>query len=162
MSKSTRIGKVKVAARVRERETPKVVEEEIAEKNPKQDLLNKYGLQAKDFEDLSNIEFTELLYSLETYGVKQTLDSLKSKEPTKQKLPSYAGPTLPYVELLEAKRLEYEYLINFNPKASINLQDCRISNCRAKTSVTFVSSINYRADESYVQKFRCQVCGQYQ
>jgi hypothetical protein len=159
MSRPQRIGKTEVVARSRKRETPVEEEVEIVEENPRRDLLKKYGLKAEDYKSFTNIEFSDLIYSLETYGVQETLDSLKVKD---NKLPKYAGPRLPYVQLLEEKRNEYDYMINYNPKASIALQDCIKVNCRSRGSVTFVSSINYRADESFIQKFKCQVCGQFQ
>jgi hypothetical protein len=163
MSRSTKTGKIKAVVRTREKVTPSRKAEPEIEKRPRKDLLEKYGLDEDDFKDFTNIEFMDLLYCLDIYGVKETLDNLKSKEEDKEKgVTVYTGPQFPFSKLLESKRNEYEYLVNFNPKASIGLTNCRLINCRAVKSVSFLSSITTRGDEMSRILYRCNVCGQIQ
>ena len=162
MSRVTKTGKIKAIARTREKVTPSRRTEPEKTIDVRQELLNPYNLDADNYRDITNLEFSDFLYCLETYGVEQTLKSLEVKKTEKEEIIKEKGPNLPFNKLLESKRIEYEYLINFNPKASIGLISCRKENCLAKESVSFLSSVTYRGDEAAVIKFRCNVCGQIQ
>ena len=162
MSRSVKVGKIKAIARARERTTPSRRTEPEKEVDVRQELLKPYNLDADNYRELTNLEFSDLLYCLEIYKVEQTLKSLEVKKERKEGVLEEKGPNFPFNKLLETKRNEYEYLVNFNPKASIGLVNCRIGNCLAKESVSFLSSVCYRGDEACKILFRCNVCGQIQ
>lgn len=153
--RTTRTGKIKVTGKARTRTTPgRTPTTSTAKTDPRQDMLNPYKLSAVDYESLTNIEFSDFLHSLEIYGVDRTVAAFETH-------PADTVP-FPFGELLEAKRNENEYLLNFNPSSSISLGDCKKDFCRATKSVSFYSNTFYRGDEPAVVRHRCNVCLQFQ